>query len=334
MNNEVMLNFAAVPVPEKGRPATTFAEQPVLSVVIPTYNAEQSLKSLYERLITSISQITANFEIVFVEDCGPDRSWQCLRELAQNNPYIRAIKLSRNFGQHAAITAGLSACKGQWAVVMDCDLQDPPEDILKLWQKAQEGYDIVLAKRIGKKQSFIRQMVSAVYFKLLELFTMSHIDGDYGTFSIISRKVVDAYLNVKDKNRHYLMILQWLGFKRTSVEYQHGERHHGTSSYSFVDLIRHAIQGLFFQTTVLLQTIVGIGLLVSLCGAIGVVWTIWHYLAYSAQPGWSSIIVVLLTIGGMIIVSLGVIGLYIGQIFDQVKQRPLFVMDQEIRSEE
>ncbi len=304
-----------------------------LSVVIPTYNAAPCLKPLYERLVAALLPLSTRFEIIFVEDCGTDNSWSIIQELAQSNPYIRAYKLSRNFGQHAAITAGLSVCRGEMAVVMDCDLQDPPEDLPRLIEKARQGHDVVMARRVGRQQSAFRRLTANFYFELLAFFSLAKVDGDCGTFSVISRKVIDAYLQFNDCNRHYLMILQWLGFDPVFVDYVHGTRLAGASSYTSLQLIRHAAQGLFFQTTILLQMIVGVGILLSAVGMVSALCVIWNFFVHSVASGWTSIIVLLLITSGMILFSLGIVGLYIGQIFDQVKHRPLFVLSKEAFSE-
>lgn len=304
-----------------------------VSVVIPTYNAQFCLVPLYERLVKALTPLSINFEIIFIEDCSYDDTWLLIEQLARANSYIRAFKLSRNFGQHAAITAGLTVCRGKYAVVMDCDLQDPPEDIPRLLLRAFEGSDVVMGRRVGRQQSFLRRCMAKAYFGVLAFFSLSKVDGDVGTLSVLSRKVIDAFLQVSDRNRHYLMILQWLGFSPVFVDYVHGARFAGKSSYSLLSLMRHAFQGVFFQTTILLQLIVGVGLLFSLSGLVLAIIAVWNYLFGSVAPGWTSIIVLILVVGGVILLSLGVVGLYVGQVFDQVKQRPLFILSREVSSE-
>jgi glycosyltransferase involved in cell wall biosynthesis len=301
-----------------------------LSVVIPVYRCRDCLPELHRRLGESAKSIRGDVEFVFVEDAGGDGSWEALAELAARDPRVKAYRLSRNFGQHAAITAGLSKATGRWVVVMDCDLQDPPEEIGRLYAKAAEGYDIVLARRLTKRQSFARRLVGKLYFALLNVFTGSSIDASYGSFSIISRKVVDAFLRLRDRDRHYLFILRWLGFETATIDYRPAERPAGRSSYGFVRLLKHALDGMFFQTTVLLRWIVYLGFAISLIGALAAVYVVGLRLTGTAYPGWASVFVLLLVLGGFIIVSTGVTGLYIGRIFDEVRQRPLFVVDREV----
>lgn len=301
-----------------------------LSVVVPVYRSAGSLVELHRRLQETLRTITSNYELVFVEDCGGDESWEILEKIALKDRKVLAFRLSRNFGQHAAITAGLSQCAGNWAVVMDCDLQDPPEEIPRFYAKALSGYDIVFAKRKRKKEFFLRRFLSFFYFKLINFFNRSDIDPDFGTFSIISRKAIDAFLKVQDRDRHYLFILYWLGFGTATVEYEHEKRHSGKSSYGFKSLMVHALNGLFFQTTILLQWIVYLGFGVSSIGVLFAGWTVYEYFFHSVTPGWTSLIFVILMVSGFIIISTGIAGLYIGKIFEQVKGRPLYVLDRKI----
>ena len=298
-----------------------------LSVVVPVYGCEACLPELHRRLTDSLDWTGGSYELVFVDDCGPDRSWDVLERLAAEDPRVRAFKLSRNFGQHAAITAGLSQSRGRWTVVMDCDLQDPPEEIRRLHAKATEGYDIVLAKRMRKRTSLARRAAGRAYFALMNFFTGTSIDAGYGSFSIVSRKVVDAFLAFKERDRHYLFVLYWLGFDRASIEYEQAPRAAGRSAYDLRRLLAHALGGMFFQTTVLLRWVVYSGFLLALLGVGAAVYFTAARVAGNAYPGWTSLVVLLLVIGGLIIISTGVTGLYIGRVFSEVRERPLFVID-------
>jgi dolichol-phosphate mannosyltransferase len=299
-----------------------------LSVVVPVYGCETCLRELHRRLTESLAWTNGSYELVFVDDRGPDRSWPVLCELADADPHVRAFRLSRNFGQHAAITAGLSKSRGRWTVVMDCDLQDPPEEIGRLYAKATEGYDIVLARRLRKRSSAFRRLAGRLYFALMNFFTGTSIDAGHGSFSIISRKVVDAFLAFKDRDRHYLFVLYWLGFDRASIEYEQAERPAGKSSYTLGRLLTHALGGMFFQTTVLLRWVVYSGFMLALLGVGVAAYFAIARITGTAYPGWTSLVVLLLLIGGLIIISTGVTGLYIGRVFNEVRERPLFVFDQ------
>jgi dolichol-phosphate mannosyltransferase len=299
----------------------------VLSVVVPVYGCGDCLEELHEQIVKFVGPITSEFEIVFVDDRSPDHAWPVLERLVAADSHVRAIRLSRNFGQHAAITAGLAASRGEWTVVMDCDLQDPPDAIPSLYARANEGFDLVLARRRQRTHSPVRLALARVYFKLLNTFMGTDIDGAYGTFSILSRKVVDAYLSLGDRDRHYLFVLYWLGFEHGTIEVEHRERGAGQSSYTLGRLLRHAVSGVFFQTTNLLLYIVYLGFIVAGVGLLGVLWLVYQYVFAHPPAGFTSLAVLILVVGGFIIGSTGVTGLYIGRVFQQVKGRPLYIID-------
>jgi dolichol-phosphate mannosyltransferase len=297
-----------------------------LSVVVPVYACSGCLDALYERLTNSVSEITDSYEFVLVDDRSLDDGWSVLERLARRDAHVRAFRLSRNFGQHAAITAGLSQARGDWVVVMDCDLQEAPEDIPRLWAAAQAGYDVVRTVRRGRHHPRLKRWASRVYRRLtLDTDT----PPDYSTLSLISRRVVDAFLRLRDKDREYMIALDWLGFDATTVEIDHAERHEGKSAYTLGRLIRVAMDGMFFRSTVLLRLVVLIGFVVALAGIVLAAFEIIDYFVepHRTVPGYTSLAVLLLVLAGFIIVSVGVVGLYVGRIFEQVKDRPLFLID-------
>ena len=299
-----------------------------LSVVVPVYGCADCLATLYERLTATLAPCLQSYEIVLVDDRAPDRAWEAILALGERDRRVRGVRLSRNFGQHAAITAGLAECRGERAVVMDCDLQDPPEVIPRLLEKSRAGHDIVLARRKQKKHSGFRRLAATLYFKLLGALTGRRFDGEFGAFSLITRRVIDAFLRLKDRDRHYLFILYWLGFDAVAIDYEHAPRHSGASAYTLRSLLRHAFEGMVFQTTTLLRWIVYFGFVVSSAGVLLAAYLVYMYFAYTPPPGWTSLAVLTLVIGGFVIMSTGVTGLYIGRIFEQVKGRPLYVIEE------
>jgi polyisoprenyl-phosphate glycosyltransferase len=298
-----------------------------ISVIVPVYGCRTCLEELHRRLSGTMSGLVPNYELLFVDDRSPDGAWTFLRDLARRDQRVRAIRLSRNFGQQVAITAGLAECVGNWAVVMDCDLQDPPEEIARLYQLALAGNEVVLARRKRKQHSLFRRLAARLFFRIIRCFNEGAHEGEFGSFSIVSRKAIDAFLSLQDHDRHYLFILQWIGFTTGEIEYEHGARHSGQSSYTLARLIRHAFDGVFFQTTSLLRWIVYLGFAVSGTGVALACYFLYQYLAHNVLPGFTSLAVLLLLIGGFIIISTGVTGLYIGKIFDQVKGRPLYIVE-------
>ncbi|MEO8855751.1 MAG: glycosyltransferase family 2 protein [Burkholderiaceae bacterium] len=300
---------------------------PSVSVIVPIYGCVGCLEPLCERLSRVLPQIANRFEIILVDDRSPDASWEEILRIQTLYPEIRGVRLSRNFGQQVAISAGLSLAKGDCAIVMDCDLQDPPEKIPEMWRKLQEGYDLVLARRAERSHSMFRRIGAKAYFAIMSWLNEERIDGSYGSFSLLSRKVIEAFLKFGERERHYLFILRWLGFKTGTIEYDHQERLTGQSAYTLGRLIRHAMDGVFFQATVFLRWIVSLGLIFALLGMALAFYFTYRYFAYGAVAGWTSVVVLLLVCTGIILLSLGVIGLYVGKIFDQAKERPLFVID-------
>jgi glycosyltransferase involved in cell wall biosynthesis len=303
-----------------------------LCVVVPVYSCERCLRSLHERLVVVLEELVESFEIVFVDDFGPDNSWQVLRELADSDTRVRAIRLSRNFGQQAAITAGLAATQAAWTVVMDCDLQDPPEVIPRLWAKAQEGSDVVFGRRVARTHSAFRRFAAKAYFRFLQTFLGVKISGEFGAFTLISRRAREAVLAMPDADRHYVPMLLWVGYEQSAVDYELGPRFAGKSSYSLGALVRLAVAGVLFQTTSLLRWIIYAGLAMALAGFAVAAFLIISYFLIKPYPGWTSLVVVILVTSGFLALSTGVTGLYVGSVFRQVKGRPLYVIDIDYRA--
>lgn len=300
-----------------------------LSVVIPFYGCASSLDALYGRLTSTLSAMELEYEIVFVDDRSPDHAWPRLEELAANDQHVRAIRLSRNFGQQAAVTAGLEHSRGRWTAIMDCDLQDPPELIPEFYARALDGNQIVYGYQRREGATRLRRLASRLYFKLLNTFADTSLDDRAGSFCLLSRQVVDEFLRFKDRRRQYLLVLNWLGFESTAVEYSHEDRHSGSSSYTLRSLLSHTLDGIFFQSTVLLRWVIYIGFGLSVLGIAIAIYVLVAKLTGSLLPGWSSLAIFTLTIGGFVIVSTGITGLYIGRVFEQVRERPLFVVEKE-----
>ncbi|HEV3130278.1 MAG TPA: glycosyltransferase family 2 protein [Solirubrobacteraceae bacterium] len=306
--------------------AVATAQDVQLSVVIPVYGCASCLVALHDRLVRSVEQVTDSYELVLVDDRSVDGGWEVLQRIAERDPRVRAFRLSRNFGQHAAITAGLSQARGRWAVVMDCDLQESPEEIPRLWAAAGEGYEVVRTIRRQRHHPRLKRWASRVYRKLtLE----TDVRPDYSTLSLISRQVIEAFLRLRDRDREYMIALDWLGFDATAVEIDHHDRHAGRSGYTFERLIRVALDGMFFRSTVLLKLVVLLGFLVAVAGVGVAIFEVVEYFEgpNKTVPGYTSLAVLVLVLAGFIIVSVGVVGLYVGRIFEQVKDRPLYLID-------
>lgn len=301
--------------------------RPHISVVIPVYKAEHCLDELYRRLKDSLETISQQFEILLVEDCGGDNSWQVIERLAATDPRVRGVQFSRNFGQHYGITAGMDLCRGDWVVVMDCDLQDRPEEIPRLYAKAQQGYDIVLARRGERRDPLLKRMSSALFYRLFSYLADIEYDGQTGNFRIMSRKVAQNFREMREQLRFFGGLVQWLGFPTASIEVEHAERFEGNSSYTFAKLWRLAAETIIAYSDKPLRLSVRFGFTMAALAFCYGIYILAHALIYGSPiPGWNSLIVSLYFIGGIIISILGIIGIYLGKTFDESKKRPLYIV--------
>lgn len=300
---------------------------PHLSVVIPVYKAEGCLYELYNRLKNSLETITPDFEIILVEDCGGDRSWAIIEELTSVDSRVKGIQFSRNFGQHYGITAGLDLCDADWVVVMDCDLQDRPEEIPRLYQKAQEGFEVVLANRGKRKDTILKRLTSWAFYAIFNYLADIKHDGQVGNFRIISRKVVNAFCEMREQLRFFGGLIDWMGFPVAYVDVEHDKRFEGRSSYTFRKLLNLAVNTIIAYSDKPLRLSIKIGFVMSF-GSIVYGFAIIYKALFKgvSVSGWSSIIVSLYFLGGIIIAILGIMGIYIGRSFDESKRRPLYIV--------
>lgn len=303
--------------------------KPHISVVTPVYGCVTCLSQLYERLTTTLTTITSDYEIIMVNDGSPDDSWLRIKLLAEKDEKVKGINLSRNYGQHKAIAAGLDYAKGDWVVVMDCDLQDQPEEIVKLYQEAVKGFDIVFGRRAQRKDSFLKRLASKLFYKIYDYFTESKIDNTVANFSIISSKVVEKLCLLKEQNRSYPLFVNWVGFTRTDVDIEHAHRDFGESSYTLRKLINLAVDSIISQSNRPLRMSIKFGFILSFASLVYASWLIARYLVYSVPvAGWTSVMVSIYFIGGLLFANMGVLGLYIGKTFDETKNRPLYVVQE------
>jgi dolichol-phosphate mannosyltransferase len=303
-----------------------------ISVVIPIFREELTLRELYRRLRDCLSTISRDFEIILVSDGGRDRSWDVIRELSAADERVKGVKFTRNFGQHLAISAGLDVCDGDWVVVMDGDLQDRPEVIPELYAKAQQGYDVVFVARIERPESAIYRFAARIFYKLLKLLAKTDYDPTHGNFSIISRRVVEQYRTIGETLRFYGGILDWLGFQQTAIQAEHGKRYAGTPGYNLRKRLLLAFHIILAHSDRPLHFSIAFGLVISVWSSGTGAWMVMRYLLverYSVE-GWTSLIVSTFFIGGIILMVLGIMGIYIGKIFNEVKGRPLYVVEEKI----
>lgn len=309
---------------------------PFISIVSPVYKAEKIVDELVRRIEEEVSKITPDYEILLVEDGSPDGSWTKIAEHCQKNKKVKGIKLSRNFGQHFAITAGVEKAKGDYVVVMDCDLQDDPVYFHQLYEQASAGYDIVYTNKKERQHSFLKN-VTARGFNAVFNYLVDNKEwkahSSVGSYSMLTRKAVNAFCSFNDYQRHYLIVLRWLGFNHTYVEIEHKKRFEGKSSYNLSKLLIHSINGITSQSDKLLRINVTVGLALSFLSLLSILYIVISYMFRSYLSGWASLIVVILFSTGVLLTSIGITGIYIGKTFEQTKGRPKYLIDKFLNEE-
>ncbi len=298
-----------------------------LSVVVPVYGCPEAVQPLCERVATTAKKITEDYEIILVNDACPKGSWLEVEKACARDDRVMGIEMARNFGQIRAITAGLDYASGDWIVVMDCDLQDRPEGILDLYNKAQEGYDVVFARRKDRKDTKLVKWLSKTFYKVYDYFTDGHYDNSICNFSISRREVIDQYRRMREQNRAYTLFLKWIGFRQTAIDIESDERFAGKSSYNFKRKISMAAQFITAQSNKPLLVSIRLGVILAVLSILYAVWQILKYFFTDhVITGWTSMIVSMYFLGGIMLIFMGVLGLYIGYVFNEVKQRPLYIV--------
>ncbi|GAB3852559.1 glycosyltransferase family 2 protein [Hymenobacter terrigena] len=307
--------------------SSTEAGEVYFSIVSPVYRADTLVAQLVSRIIAAVEPLGRPFEIILVDDRSPDNSWAAI--LAQTtDERVRGFRLSRNFGQHRAITAGLEQCRGEWIVVMDCDLQDQPEEIPGLYHEALKGYDLVFARRVERQDSWLKRTGSRAFYRVLSYLTETKQDPAIANFGIYHRKVVDAVLTMRESIRYFPTMVRWVGFRSGGLAVTHAERSEGTSSYNLRSNINLALDIILAYSDKPLRLTVKLGLTISAAAFGFVLITLARYLlGHSWEPGYASLIVSIWFFAGLLLSVLGVVGLYIGKTFEQAKNRPIFLID-------
>lgn len=306
-------------------------QNPHISIVSPVYRGEKMVAELVRRNVESVSTITEDYEIILVNDASPDDSWNEIVKQCAQNTKVKGINLSRNFGQHYAITAGLHYAKGDWVVVMDCDLQDRPEEIPNLYRKAMEGYDIVFAKRMNKKFGFWKKLSSMLFHRIYDWLSGMKTDETIGNYGIYSRKVIAEYNKMKETSRSFGSLVFYLGFKSSTIEVEHAERVDGGSSYSMRKLLKLSFDVMISNTNKPLKFAVAIGFIMAGASFLLALYNIIaKWVGMIMVQGYTTTIFSIWFVGGLLLLMLGIIGLYVGKIFEQVKERPLYVVSEKI----
>ena len=306
-------------------------ERRYISVIVPVFGCADSIRELSERLINTLKLLTENFEIIFVNDKSLDNSWILIKNISKIDKRVKGISLSKNFGQHAAITAGLLHGRGEWTVVMDCDLQDQPEEITNLYSKALEGYDCVVAIRKKRLDKVSKKTFSAIFHFFMLRISDSKRNRKVANFGIYNRKVIDAVLQMKEKTRTFALLVEWVGFSRAEIEVKHSPRKHGSSTYTLSKSITLGIQSAVGFSTKTLHLVVGFGFAVSFLSiALTALIFASRVTGIESVAGWSSLVSLLLLSTGTIITVIGIVGLYVGQVLVEAQDRPVFLVESEV----
>ncbi|OYQ33317.1 glycosyltransferase [Flavobacterium cyanobacteriorum] len=302
---------------------------PHISIVSPVYRAEDIVHELVKQIQDAMRLLDKSYEIILVDDRSPDNSWEVMKDLAEKHKELKCLRLSRNFGQHPAIMAGLSQVKGEWVIVMDCDLQDQPKEIINLYHKAKEGYEVVLAKRSVRKDSSLKKISSKIFSWIYAYLTDSEYDNEVANYGIYNIKVIEAVLTIGDRIKFFPLFVKFVGFKTTSIEVEHAERFAGSTSYNLSKLLSLAFNTIISFSNKPLKLFVKFGIFISILSFI--IGIYYFYLAIGNRvevSGFSSIIISIWFLSGIIITTIGVIGIYIGKIFEQGKARPTYIIDE------
>ena len=304
---------------------------PLISIVSPEYRGEKMVSELVRRIKESVSTITDDFEIILVNDASPDNTWEEIEKECAADSRVKGIDLSRNFGQHYAITAGLHYAKGEWVVVMDCDLQDRPEEIPNLYRKAMEGWDIVYARRMNKKFGFWKKLSSTAFHCVYDWLSGMKTDDTIGNYGIYSRLVIEEYNKMNEVARAFGTLVQYLGFRSTTIDVEHSERMEGKSSYTLGKLLKLSFDVMISNTNKPLKMAVGLGFFMS---GLSFLLALYNLVAKAMGlimvQGYTTTVFSIWFVGGMLMMILGIVGLYVGKIFEQVKGRPIFVVSKKL----
>jgi glycosyltransferase involved in cell wall biosynthesis len=304
---------------------------PRLSIIIPIYNEEGNILKLFERLQQVITGLNAEAEYIFINDGSRDDSITLIRELASGNSSVRYINFARNFGHQIAVTAGLDHCSGNAAVIIDADLQDPPELIAALYKKWTEGFEVVYAKRRSREgESLFKKMTARMFYRMLQKITSINIPVDTGDFRLIDTKIVEVLRKMPEQHKFLRGQISWIGFRQTFVEYDRDARYAGKTGYTIRKMLRLAIDGITSFSNLPLKFASVAGFIVSGIAFIMILYALYsRFISKDYVPGWTSLMLAVLFIGGVQLICIGIIGEYISRLGSNVRNRPLYIISEK-----
>lgn len=302
-----------------------------ISVIIPIYNEEKNLEELYKRLTDSVMNVSHEYEIIFINDGSIDTSFHKIVELAKKNEKVKYISFSRNFGHQIAISAGIDYCNGKTIIIMDGDLQDPPELIPDLYAKHKEGFNVVYAKRKSRKgENIFKKATAKLFYRVMSNITSINIPLDTGDFRLLDNKILNHLKLMPEKHKFIRGQISWLGFKQTFIEYDRDSRKHGKTKFTFKKMMNFAIDGITSFSTFPLKIVTRLGFIVSLIALIIILYALYSkFILDRVITGWTSLIISTMFIGGVQLLSIGIMGEYISRINSEVKNRPLYIIDED-----
>ena len=305
-------------------------KSPEISIVVPLYNEEKNIRLIYDRLVSSILKITSNFEIIYVNDGSKDNSFLELLKLSNEDERVKYINFSRNFGHQIAVTAGLDYSKGAAVVIIDGDLQDPPEVIPEMYAKHKEGFEVVYGQRLKRKgDNFFKKITAKYFYRILKKITSINIPLDTGDFRLIDQKIVKDLKNMPEQNKFLRGQIAWLGYRQTSVFFERDERKFGETGYPFSKMLKFALDGITGFSDVPLQFVTKTGIFISFISFLVILYAIFsHFILERTITGWTSLIISSMFIGGVQLISVGIIGEYISRINKNVQSRPLYIVSE------
>lgn len=302
-----------------------------ISVVVPVFNETPLILELYTRLTKAVQSVSGNYELLFINDGSNDDTLSIIKEISEKDNRVHYLSFSRNFGHQIAVSAGLNHCAGNAVIIIDADLQDPPELIKDLYLKMKEGYDVVYAKRRSRQgESFMKKLTAKLFYRILSTITSIHIPLDTGDFRIISRKVVNVLNKMPEQHKFLRGQISWVGFKQTYVEYDRAERIAGETGYTYRKMIRFALDGITSFSNFPLKFATVTGFIFSIISFFLMLYTLYsRFISRVYQPGWASLMITILFIGGIQLIGIGIIGEYISRLSDNVRNRPLYIINEK-----
>ena len=307
-----------------------------ISAIIPSYNEQDNVGLMYERMTKTLSKISPDYEIIYINDCSKDQTLLRIKELAEKDTHVKYLSFSRNFGHQIAVSAGLDYCSGKAVVIIDGDLQDPPELIEQMYEKYKEGYKVVYARRTSREgETWFKKATAKIFYRLLASMTSIDIPVDVGDFRLIDQVIVKHLRNMPEKSKYIRGQISWIGYKQTFVNYHRDARIYGKTNYPLKKMLRFALDGITAFSDKPLKIASGLGIVAAIVSLLALVYAlVAHFCFNSTITGWTSLILSVLFIGGVQLITIGIIGEYIARINNDVRNRPLYILEENNMEEQ